>query len=280
LVLVLIALFFFGRAAISYGKSFHHSIKSFAADIEKEFLKAEGELKKARKNLSEQDIKFLEEGREKIHKELENIYNQLNNADAKFETTLSKLENAYKAFINNFINRCEVYFNQLQSQNSLSPNQITEKDNFIRELEQKRDKIDRSEILDTKKSIKDIFNEILQDINNLKDLASHKSKLENLLHESYIYIFHSQGPNSQVFKDMQDTINEYRRVKTLLSNFYKFEDAFKRDIDLRFRHLFRTPGNRKYDISILSALNKSEKDIREIETLVDKRIQLLEKLLH
>jgi vacuolar-type H+-ATPase subunit H len=291
LILVLIALFFFGRAAISYGRSFHHSIRSFTADIEKAFLNAEKEVKKAKLNaekevmnaradLSKEAVKFLEEGREKVHNKLENINNQLSNADKKFETTLSKLENAYKAFINNFINRSEAYFNQLQNQNLLSPSEIMEKNNFIRELGKKRDKINRSEILNNKKSIKDLFNDIIAEIDNLKDLASHKSKLENLLHESYTYIFHSQGPNSGIFKDMQDTIDEYRKVKKLLIEFYNFEDSFKRDIKARFRYFFHAPDNREYDIDILSALNKSKEYIREIEKLVDERIKLLENLLH
>lgn len=281
LILVLIALFFFGRATISYGKSFHYAAKSFVANVEKELLKVEGELKKARKDLSEQDIKYLEEGREKIDNDIENINNQLSNANAKFETTLSELENAYRAFINNFINRCEIYFNQLQNQNLLSPEQIKEKDEFINTLIKIRGRMHKSEILDTEKSTKDLYEEIQKIIDNLKYLASHKSKLENLLHYSYIFIFHSQGgPYSQIFKDIQDTINEYRKVETLLMRFDEFEDAFKRNIELRLRHIFNDPDNRKYEIGIFSALNKSKNYIRELKNLVNRRIQFLEKLLH
>jgi Sec-independent protein translocase protein TatA len=281
LILVIIALFFFGRAAISYGKSFHHSIKSFAADIEKEFLKAEKELKQAKKEISEQDVKFLEEGREKIHKELEDINNRLSDADKKFETTLSKLEHAYKDFINDFINRCESYFNSLQNRNLLSPNQIAEKDNFINKLGQKMRDTNRSEILNSQKSPKDLFNEILNEIDNLKDLNNHKPELKKLLNASYIAIFHSQvSQHNQIFNDIQDTINEYKKVKTLLIAFNGLKDSFKRDIQVRFRHLFHAPDSRKYDIAILSTLNKSDKYIKEIEKLVDERIQLLEKLLH
>ena len=278
LILVLIALFFFGRAVISYGKSFQHSIRSFAANIEKDFLKAEKELKKERKNLSKQDVKFLEEGREKVHKELESINNQLNTADTKFETTLSELEHAYKDFINNFINKFNSYFKN----KNLSPGQITEKNKFINNLGQKIRDTNRSEILNNEKSPKKLFNEILNQIDSLsKDFDDYKLELKKRLNESYNKIFlSSNSPHNQVFKDMQDTINEYRKVKALLSNFYKFEDAFKRDIDLRFKHFLGAPDNRKYDIGILSALNKSEKDIKEIEKLVDGRIQLLEKLLH
>jgi len=277
LILVLIALFFFGRAVISYGKSFQHSIRSFAANIEKDFLKAEKELKKERKNLSKQDVKFLEEGREKVRKELESINNQLNTADTKFETTLSELEHAYKKFINNFINKFNSYFKG----KNLSPGQKTEKNKFIKKLGQKIRDTNRSEILNNEKSPKVLFNEILDEIDNLKNFNDHKLKLKSLLNNSYNEIFHSsKSKHNQVFKDMQDTINEYRKVKALLSNFYKFEDAFKSDINLRFKKFLGAPDNRKYDIGILSALNKSEKDIKEIEKLVDGRIQLLEKLLH
>jgi len=281
LIIIIIALFFFGRAAISYGRSFHHSIKSFAADIEKSFLNAEKELKQAKKEISEQDVKFLEEGREKVHKELENINNQLSTADKKFETTLSKLEHAYKDFINDFINRCESYFNSLQNRNLLSPNQIAEKDKFINTLGQKIRDTNRSEILNNKKSPKDLFNEILNEIDNLsKDLDNHKPELKKLLNESYIAIFHSSvSQHNQIFNDIQDTINEYKKVKPLLIAFNGLEDSFKRDIQVRFRHLFRAPDSRKYDFGILSTLNKSDRYIKEIEKLVDERIQLLEKLL-
>jgi len=277
LILVLIALFFFGRAVISYGKSFQHSIRSFAANIEKDFLKAEKELKKKRKDLSQQDVKFLEEGRGKVHNELKKINNQLNTADTKFETTLSELEHAYKDFINDFINKFNTYFRRKK----LSPDQINEKDKFIKNLGEKIRDTNRSEILNNNKSPKVLFNEILDEIDNLKNFNDHKLKLKSLLNESYNEIFHSSNSqHNQVFKDMQDTINEYRKVKALLSNFYQFEDAFKSDINLRFEKFLGAPDNRKYDIGILSALNKSEKDIKEIEKLVDGRIQLLEKLLH
>jgi hypothetical protein len=276
LILVLIALFFFGRAAISYGKSFHHSIKSFAADIEKAFLNAEKELKQAKKDLSEQDVKFLEEGREKVHKELENINNQLSTADKKFETTLSELEHAYKDFINDFINRCKKYFNKI----NLSKKQITEKDKFINNLAQKIRDTNRSDILNNKKSPKDLLNEILNEIDSLsKNFDNHKPELKKLLNQSYIATFHSsKSPHNQIFNDIQDTINKYKKVETLLINFNGFEDSFKRDFQVRFRHLFRAPDSRKYDFGILSTLNQSDRYIKEIERSVKEKIDLLEHL--
>ncbi|PVU70897.1 hypothetical protein DDW05_02050 [Candidatus Nanobsidianus stetteri] len=62
--------------------------------------------------------------------------------------------------------------------------------------------------------------------------------------------------------------------------FDEFEDAFKRNIELRLRHIFNDPDNRKYEIGIFSALNKSKNYIRELKNLVNRRIQFLEKLLH
>jgi len=62
--------------------------------------------------------------------------------------------------------------------------------------------------------------------------------------------------------------------------FYQYEDAFKRDISLRFRQFLHAPGHRKYEIGMLSALDRSKNDIRRIENLVNVRIQFLEHLLH
>jgi len=276
LILISIALFFFGRATISYGRSFHYAAKSFEANIEKDLVNAEKELKRVKKDLSEQDIRYLEEGREKIHNDIENIRNEFTNVENKFQNTLSSLELEYKAFINDFINRCKQYFKNLQ----LSKKQINTKDGFIRNLEQKRDNMNRSEILNNKKSPKDLYNEILGDINSLQNFDdSYKSKLKNLLYHSYGSIFGSQRHN-RIFRNMQDTKNEYEKVRGLLINFYGFEDAFKRNIELRFRHFFNAPDSKKYEISILSALDKSKNEIERIKNLVNERINFLEELLH
>jgi len=275
LIFLLIALFFFGRATISYGRSFHHAAKSFAADIEKDLAEAERALKGARKNLSEDEARYLTEGIEKINKDFENVRNRLNSADTKFQNTLSNLVNAYRAFIDDFINRCRGHFALYQ--HYFSTDQEREANGFIRNLEQKRDNIHISEILNTKKSIKDLYNEILNMIDSLQHLNNHKSELKNLLNKSYTAIHSS---HNQIFKGIQETINEYENVRTSLTNFYRYEDAFKRDISLRFRKFLHAPGHRKYEIGMLSALEKSKNDIKRIENLVNDRIQFLEKLLH
>jgi hypothetical protein len=276
LILLLIALFFFGRATISYGKGFHYAAKSFAANVEKDLLEVERELKEARKNLSEQDVRYLEEGIEKVNSIYNEVRKDFNNAEMKFQSTLSHLELAYKAFITDFINRCEAYFNQQH----LSRNQRKEKDKFIRDLAEKRDRMNRQKILNTKKSPKDLYNEILSEIGNLYYLKSYESELRKLLHISYIFVFHSsQSLHTRIFRDIQDTINEYEKARNSLMRFYGFENGFKRDINVRFRYFLGAPDNRKYDIGILSALDKSKNSIDRIEKIINERIQFLKHLL-
>jgi len=273
LIFAIIALFFFGRAVIYYGRSFHHSIKSFAADIEKEFLKAEKELKQAKKDLSEQDVKFLEEGREKVNNYLEKIDNEFNNAEKEFKNTLSSLVQLYRTFIGKLITDYNNYLNKPKL--PLQINQATELINFNKELDNKRNSLHPD--MQSFPSIRELHNDILKHIQELTTFNDiEKQELRNILDNAYRDII----LNSQIPSTIQDTINKYENVTRLLINFNGFKDGFKRDIQVRFRHLFNAPDNRKYEFGILSTLNKSDKYIKEIEKLVDKRIQLLENLLH
>jgi len=274
LILISITLFFFGRATISYGRSFHHAAESFAANVERDLVEAEKELKEAKRDLSEQDVRYLEEGIEKVNSIYNEVKKDFNNAENKFQSTLSHLELAYKVFISFFMNESERYLKQ----QNLSPNQINEKDKFIRDLIQKRDNMNGQKILKTKKSPKDLYNDIRSLISRLQYL--NKPELERILNGAYIYFFQSpQGPHHGIFGDIQDTINEYEKVRNSLMKFYGFEDSFKRDTSIRLRHFFNAPDNRKYDIGILSALDKSKNAIEGIENSVNERIQFLKHLL-
>jgi hypothetical protein len=272
LIFLLIALFFFGRATVSYGKSFHHAAKSFAANVEKDLVEAERELKGAKRNLSEEEARYLTEGIEKIHNDLGNVLTKFNNAETKFRNTLSSLIHAYRSFINNLINDCNSYLNI--HRNRLQPNQINELENFIKNLEHKRDSLHPN--IQYIPSIRQLHDDILREIQGLGLDDRDKRELQNILSRNY----HNTFSQHQILSEIQDALNEYNNVKISLIKFYQYEDAFKRDISLRFRQFLHAPGHRKYEIGILSALDKSKKDIRRIENLVNERIRFLEHLLH
>ncbi|EOD42510.1 Uncharacterized protein Nst1_240 [Candidatus Nanobsidianus stetteri] len=273
LILVLIALFFFGRATISYGKSFHHSIKSFAANIEKDLVEIEKELKKVKKDLSEEDAKYLMEGIEKINNDLANIRAKLDNAEAKFKNILSKLRDTYKTFINELISRYNGYLNTYKGR--LQPNQINDLENLIKNLEHKRDSLNTD--IPYIPSLSQLRDYTLREIWKLGLDNNDKDELKNILNNIYSN-FYSQY--QQILSEINDVAKEYNNVKILLIRFYQYEDAFKNDIGLRLKKLLHTPGDRKYEIGILSALDRSKVYIREMENLINERIKFLEKLLH
>jgi len=272
LILVLIALFFFGRAIISYGKSFHYEAKSFAADIEKKFLEVEKELKKARKDLSDQEIKFLEEGREKVNTYLEKIDNEFNNAEREFKNTLSMLAHTYRDFTNGLVYSYNNYLSQHQQ--NLQLNQKEELKNFIRDLEHIRDSLHPD--IKLLPPLKKLYKDILEKIDRLQSIDdTNKIELRSILDNLY----RSSVLNSNAVPAIRDAINKYENVRRLLINFYGFEDGFKRNIKVRFEHLFHAPDSRKYEMGILSALNKSKNYVIEKENLIKERIKFLEDLL-
>jgi len=272
LILLLIALFFFGRATVSYGRSFHHSIKSFAANVEKDLVEAERELKGARRNLSEEEARYLTEGIEKIHNDLGNVQTKLSNAETKFQNTLSSLILVYRPFIDSLINDCKSYLNI--HKNRLQPNQINELENFIKNLEHKRDSLHPD--IQHIPSIRQLHDNILREIQGLGLDDRDKQELQDILNRTY----HNTLSQHRILSEIQDALNEYNNVKISLMKFYQYEDAFKRDISLRFRQILRAPDSRKYEIGILSALDKSKNEIERIKNLVNERIQFLESLLH
>ena len=272
LILLLIALFFFGRATVSYGRSFHHSIKSFTANVEKDLVEAERELKGARRNLSEGESRYITEGIEKIHNDLGNVLTKLSNAETKFRNTLSSLIHEYRSFINSLVNNCNSYLNM--HRNRLQHNQINELENFIKNLEHKKDGLNPD--IQHIPSIRQLHDDILREIQELGLDDRDKRELQNILNHTY----HNTLSQHRILSEIQDALNEYNNVKISLMKFYQYEDAFKRDISLRFRQFLHAPGHRKYEIGMLSALDRSKNDIRRIENLVNVRIQFLEHLLH
>jgi Sec-independent protein translocase protein TatA len=273
LVLVLIALFFFGRAIISYGRSFHHSIKSFAANVEKDLVEVERELKKVKKDLSEEDAKYIMEGIEKINNDLANIQAKIDNAEAKFRNILSKLRDTYKTFINELISKYSGYLNMHRSR--LQPNQINELENLIRNLEHKRDSINTD--IPYIPSLSQLRDNILREIWGLGLDNNDKDALQQILNNIYNNIYPQY---QQILSEMNDVIKEYNNAKILLMKFHQYEDAFKRDIGLRLRKILYASGDRKTEIAILSALDKSKNYIREMENLINERIRFLEKFIH
>ena len=274
LVLVLIALFFFGRAVISYGRSFHHSIKSFAANVEKDLVEVERELKKVKKDLSEEDAKYIMEGIEKINNDLANIQAKIDNAEAKFRNILFRLRDTYKTFINELISKYNGYLNMHRSR--FQPNQINELENLIKNLEHKRDSINTD--IPYIPSLSQLRDNILREIWGLGLDNNDKDELQKILNNIYNTIYQPQY--QQILSEMNDVIKEYNNAKILLMKFHQYEDAFKRDIGLRLRKILYASGDRKTEIAILSALDKSKNYIREMENLINERIRFLEKFIH
>jgi len=274
LILLLVALFFFGRAAISYGKGFHYAAKSFAASVEKDLLEVEKELKKARKDLSEQDVKFLEEGREKIYNDLEKISNEFNNAEKDFQSTLSALVNLYRTFLGALVRDYYNYIQPGQPGSNLPSTQKDEISKFTVHLENLRNSLHPD--MQPFPSPKTLYEERLNEINNLHIDDSIKREFRNILDLEYSSII----LHSNIRSTIRDTISKYENVRKLLIWFYAFENGFKKDFEVRFRHFLGAPDSRKYEIGILSAIDKSRKYIREMENLINGRIKFLDDLLH
>ena len=157
----------------------------------------------------------------------------------------------------------------------MQSNQKDDINKFIKYLDDTRNSL--HQVMQSFSSIRKLHDDILGRIQGLSSIdQTHKQELENILDNAYRSII----LQSQISSKIQDTINKYENVRRLLINFNGFEDGFKRDIQVRFKHFFRAPDNRKYDIGILSALNKSKKYTKEIEKLVDERINFLENILH
>jgi len=273
LILVLIALFFFGRAVISHGKSFYYTTKSFEADVKKDLLKAMKELEELenKKDLSKVDVMDLSEllnvlkENAKLFEEYQHAFGAANNS---FDNTISYIKAHHDTFFDNLIDEYEKYLN---SNNNLKEEQKTKLNNFIKALKDKRNiDIDDIQRLRKIRSIKELYDDVLSQINELdKDPNIDKSvisEFKRMLNEEYQKALRYKP---EILNHIDTALNEYRRARTLLLQIlYEYETKFKRKINSRLRSILR--ARVKPD--------ELEKFIKRDLNLVDERIKLLEEL--
>jgi len=263
LILVLIALFFFGRAVISYGKSFHYATKSFAANIEKDYLEIDKELKNKKINISEEYLRYLEERRKEIINDLRNIKAKLKDADKKYDNILSTIIKERDEFINHLIDKYDKFYDD-DDKSNLNYSQKEKLEGLINELHKIR--------TDTQQfpSIRQVYDYILKQIQELRLFQSKdKQELLKLLNEAYNNT--NKQDHGQILTEIREALKEYNNANSsLMELYYKYENMIKKNIGSKFKEFSSAP-------------NKLEKDIRETEKSINKRIKFLEdleKLLH
>ena len=274
LILVLIALFFFGRAIISYGKSFHHSIRSFEADVKKDFLKAMEELEELenKKDLSKVDIMNLSELLNVLRqnsKLFDEYQNARETADKNFGIALRYIESDYSEFFNKLIDAYENYLKN--NNNNLKEEQKNKLNNFLRALRNKRDTyINEMKRLRKIRPIEDLRAYVLGQINKLdKDPNIDKnviSEFKKILYDKYKEV---SNQKYQTLNHIEAALSEYQKARSLLLQMlYEYETKFKKKINSRLRSILR--ARVKPD--------ELEKIIKKDLNLVDKRIKLLTEL--
>ena len=268
LIFLLIALFFFGRATVSYGRSFHHAAKSLATNVERDLVNAKKELKEAKRYLSTEEANQITEGIDKIFSIYNEAENALNTADIKFQNALSTITKEYKEFINDLIN-------YLKNNKKLKGNQQLQQgiNKFIGELQKVKKSLNPKNI-QTIPSISKFHNIILSEVNNLSLNQQDKKNLIILLNRKYNTL------RQTIISEIQEAIKAYSNAGVKLKKLYSYENALKNDISLRFRSFFHAPGSRKVEVAILSTLNNLKNDITNDERLINSRIQFLQDLLH
>jgi hypothetical protein len=266
LILLLVALFFFGRATISYGKSFHYAAKSFAANVEKDLLEVERELKEARRYLSEEDVRSITEGIDKVF----SIYNEVENArkaaDQIFQKALSNIINEYRSFINNLIN--DLNKNQKFKRNQQVQQFIGKLRNIKKRLDPRNPK--------TIPSISKFHGMLLREVNTLQLNQQNKDTLIRIINNKY----NTFKQNTKIFSEIQNAINAYSKAEVKLKRLYSYEHILKNDISLRVRKFLHAPGGREHQFGMLYALDNLKNDIANVEIIINKNIQFLESLLH
>jgi len=201
------------------------------------------------------------------------VRNALNTAETHFQTALSNLIGTYKSFINDLINEYRNYLNR--HRRSLNQNQKDELNQFIRDLESKRDNLhpDKGSI----STPKELHDDTLKEINNLKNFNNNqKHELINILKT----IYNNNNKITNIHNEIQKAINEYEYARALLMRFYQYEEVFRRDIGVRLRHLLHIPGHKKYEVAMLSALDKLKNDVVNIERSINSKITFLKKFLN
>ena len=267
LIILLIALFFFGRATISYGKSFHYATKSLATNVERDLVSAERELKEAKRYLSTEEANQITKGIDKIFSIYNEADNDRKNAEIKFQNALS----TYKSFINDLIS----YLKKLKKSKKLKGNNQLQQEinNFIGELRKINNSLDPKNI-QTVPSISGFHSKILSEVNNLSLNQQDKKNLIILLNRKYNTF------RQTIISEIQEAIKAYSNAGVKLKKLYSYENALKNDIGLRFRSFFHAPGSKKGEVAILSTLNNLKNDITNDERLINSRIQFLQDLLH
>jgi len=267
LIFLLIALFFFGRATVSYGRSFHHAAKSLATNVERDLVNAKKELKEAKRYLSTEEANQITEGIDKIFSIYNEAENALNTADIKFQNALSTITKEYKEFINDLIN-------YLKNNKKLKGNQQLQQgiNKFIGELQKVKKSLNPKNI-QTIPSISKFHNIILSEVNNLSLNQQDKKNLIILLNRKYNTL------RQTIISEIQEAIKAYSNAGVKLKKLYSYENALKNDISLRFRSFFHAPGSRKVEVAILSTLNNLKNDITNDERLINSRIQFLQDFL-
>jgi len=283
LILVLIALFFFGRAVISHGKSFYYTTKSFEVNVEKDFRNIENELKELRGKVSEKDLEYIKKGIEEIH----NTYNRAKNAseaaNKNFENALSNLSKIYQEFADSLRDSYEKFLET--NKNNLNYVQKDKLTDFIRNLNsrisednEKLQKILKSKHPDPESipSIRQLYRDILGYIQDLSVLDHpHKEELQKILEGTYrntLEKFKTISPK------IEEALKTYGEARDNLNTIYAYENTLKKNIAVRIGKIFGIPGNKEAQIAMLNEIEKLKNDIRRLENEVYNRIYFLEKL--
>jgi chromosome segregation ATPase len=281
LILILIALFFFGRAAISYGKSFHYSIKSFEDNVKNDLLKIENTLKDAEKNLSakeKEDIRKAEQAANSIYND---AITALKDAEKEFHNILSNFMDEYEKFTTSLIYGYKGYLKD--KKDNLSDAQKDALKKFIDNLMDRISK-DKQEFENTLKeknpdinkipSIRQLHDYILREIWNLSVDYQHKQELGNILENAYN---NSRSQYKQILDKIPEVIKALSSAKARLESLSSYEKSFN-DIGLKVSKFLGVDGNKKYKVGFLNALRNLEDERKRMIASVDKEIHFLNQL--
>ena len=270
LILLLVALFFFGRATISYGKSFHYAAKSFAANVEKDLVNAEKELKEAKRYLSEEEVNQITEGIDKILNIYYDAKNAISAADQIFQNALSTIIKEYKSFIRVLISDLNSLLNSKKIQDKKQLQQFI---NHLRNIGKRFDPTNKQTI----PSISGLYNMILDDLNrNFNFNPNDKNIIINALYNRHT---NNLRQNTRILSEVQKAIHAYEIAGAKLKSLYSYENTFKNDINLRFRQFLHVTGSRKIELVMLSTLKDLKNFITNDEKIINDNIKFLRDVL-
>jgi len=261
LIVLLIVLFFFGRAIVSYGKSFHHSIKSLEKELKNK--KNEGEL-------SEEEAKPIIEGIEMIW----GIYNEAErtseDADGKFKNALDTIIKEHEAFISSL--------NDLLNNVFLTQDKRKELESFIN---QSKNKIDTN-----KKELEKILGGQQPDIQQIQPITKLTADISNEIHKLGLdgdqkaqqTLGNINNILSKISSEIDEAIKAYKKPRDNLLKLHSYKNLLN-NTELKVRQILQVHGDRKKELAMLSELNELREGIEEMEKSVNKRIYLLEQLL-